>query len=98
MIVYQNTIKHFFILISKEQESIQYYDAIKNAKWYKAIREKLNALEKNKTWVITQLPKNKKLILCKWIFKIKYNSDGTIERYKARLVAKSYTQTYGIDY
>jgi hypothetical protein len=35
---------------------------------------------------------------CKWIFTLKYNSDGTINRHKARLVARGYTQTHGIDY
>lgn len=40
----------------------------------------------------------KKTVGCQWVFTIKYNSDGTLERYKARLVAKGYTQTYGIDY
>jgi hypothetical protein len=50
------------------------------------MEEELKALEKNKIWTITQLPKNKKPI--KWIYKIKYNSDGIIERYKVRLVVK----------
>ena len=62
------------------------------------MKEELNALEKNDTWKIVHLPKDKKPVGCKWVYKIKYNSDGTIERYKARLVAKGYTQTYGIDY
>ncbi|XP_057744701.1 uncharacterized protein LOC130962513 [Arachis stenosperma] len=47
---------------------------------------------------LTPLPVGKKAIGCKWVFKLKHNSDGTIERYKARLVAKGFTQVPGIDY
>ena len=62
------------------------------------MREEMDALEKNKTWRITELPKGKKSVGCKWVFSVKYKADGRLERYKARLVAKGYTQTYGVDY
>jgi Reverse transcriptase (RNA-dependent DNA polymerase) len=63
-----------------------------------AMEEELEALENNKTWEIIQKPKNKKLVGCRWVYKIKYNRDETIEMYKARLVAKRYTQIYGVEY
>jgi Reverse transcriptase (RNA-dependent DNA polymerase) len=62
------------------------------------MNEELQSLEKNHTWDIVCLPKGKKPIGCKWVYKIKYNNNGTVKRYKARLVAKGFIQTYGIDY
>jgi Reverse transcriptase (RNA-dependent DNA polymerase) len=62
------------------------------------MEEELEALEKNKTWKIMKLPSDKRSVGCKWVYKIKYNSDEIVERYKARLIAKDYTQTYGVDY
>jgi Reverse transcriptase (RNA-dependent DNA polymerase) len=62
------------------------------------MNEELKALEKKQTWTIMQLPKGKKTIEYKWVYKLKHNNDGTIERYKPRLVAKDYIQIYDIDY
>jgi len=73
-------------------------EALTDPYWANAIKEELEALRKNKTWALVELPKGKKNVGCKWIFSIKYKADGSIDRYKARLVTKGYTQTYGIDY
>ena len=62
------------------------------------MNEEMKSLEKNSTWKVVELPKGKKPVGCRWVFTIKYKADGTIEQFKTRLVAKGYTQTYGIDY
>ena len=50
------------------------------------------ALEANNTWTLTPLPPHKKVVGCKWVYRVKYRADGSIESYKARLVAKGFTQ------
>ena len=62
------------------------------------MKAEMDALEKNGTWELVDLPKGKKPVGCKWVFAVKLKADGSLERYKARLVAKGYTQTYGVDY
>nr|KYP68906.1 Retrovirus-related Pol polyprotein from transposon TNT 1-94 [Cajanus cajan] len=55
-------------------------------------------MEMNKTWSITHLSNGIKQISCKWLFKLKLNSNGTIAKHKARLVARGFTQQYGLDF
>lgn len=62
------------------------------------MKSEYNSLINNKTWILCDLPNERKPIGCKWLFKIKTNQNGEIERFKARLVAKGYSQKFGIDY
>ena len=62
------------------------------------MKEELDALHKTRTLDLVDLPSGKSVIGCKWVYKIKTRSDGTVDRYKAPLVARGFTQEYGIDY
>lgn len=62
------------------------------------MHKELTALKENNTWKIVELPNGKRAIGCKWVYKTKFNPDGSIEKHKARLIAKGYTQIEGIDY
>lgn len=61
------------------------------------MQAELSALEENRIWELTALPKGKKAIDSKWGHKIKYNVNGSVDKYKPRLVAKGYNQEFGID-
>lgn len=61
------------------------------------MQQELLALEKNDTWVVTNLPKGKKAIGSKQVYKIKYKPNGEVERLKTRLVVKGYNQIEGLD-
>lgn len=62
-----------------------------------AMNDELNALANTQTWDLVSLPVGKNIIGCKWVYKVKSHSDGSLECYKARLVAKHFAQEYGID-
>ncbi|UYV63565.1 hypothetical protein LAZ67_2004689, partial [Cordylochernes scorpioides] len=82
-------------------EPSNYIDAITSSdseRWKLAMDEEIDALNKNKTWTLERLADGHKPIGCKWVYKIKTESDGTIQRFKARLVAKGYSQIKNVDY
>jgi hypothetical protein len=58
--------------------------------------EKMVTLDVNANWELVALPKDKKVIGCKWVYKVKQDVDGFVNKYKARMLAKGYAQTYGI--
>ena len=62
------------------------------------MKEEFDALHKTRTWDLVDLPSGKIAIGCKWVYNIKPRLDGIVDRYKARLVVRGFTQKYGIDY
>jgi len=66
--------------------------------WKKAMLEEINALIQNGTWDIVRLPEGEKAIGSGWVFRVKRNADGSIERYKGRFVAKGFSQRPGLDF
>jgi hypothetical protein len=67
-------------------------------KWLEAMEDELSSMSSNGVWDLVEIPDGAKRVGCKWVYKTKYDSKGKIERFKARLVAKCFTQRKGIDY
>ena len=84
--------------VSSQDEPRFYHQEILSPSWREAMKLELDAMESNQTWSIVPLPQGKHSIGYKWVYKIKYHSDGSIDLYKTRLVAKGYTQQEGVDF
>ena len=93
--------EHEFDIGTVEDDPINFCQALESSKsqeWIDAMNEEIKSMKDNDVWDIVPLPEGVKPIGCKWIFKTKRDSKGDVERYKAHLVAKGYTQKEGIDY
>jgi hypothetical protein len=66
--------------------------------WGAAIKNEMQSHGLNVVWTLVMAPKGANIVSCKWVFKIKRSPDGQIERYKARLVARGFSQQHGVDY
>ncbi|RDX89437.1 hypothetical protein CR513_28841, partial [Mucuna pruriens] len=75
-----------------------YGEALKKEVWVKEMEEEIKMIEKNNTWKLIDCPHRKDIIRVKWVYKTKLNPNGAIQKHKARLVVKGYSQQLGIDY
>lgn len=95
----QNNFAHL-TTIEAEEDPKRYKEAMRRAdseKWQQAMQEEIDSLMKNEVWELVDRPKQN-IVTNRWVLKIKRKPDGQIERYKARLVARGFSQKYGIDY
>ncbi|KAE8721174.1 hypothetical protein F3Y22_tig00016637pilonHSYRG00095 [Hibiscus syriacus] len=96
--LYYSTNEVNLVCLLADAENISFEEALRDKKWRTAMNEEIEAIDRNNTWELAELPKGSQPIGVKWVFKKKMNAQGEIERYKARLVAKGYKQKAGIDY
>ncbi|XP_076937607.1 uncharacterized protein LOC143605339 [Bidens hawaiensis] len=85
-------------LLLVEEEPRTYKEAAVDEKWIEAMKVELDSINRKKTWILTDLPKDHKAIGLKWVFKTKRDASGNIIKHKAHLVAKGYVQQHGIDF
>ncbi|XP_039115486.1 uncharacterized protein LOC120250711 [Dioscorea cayenensis subsp. rotundata] len=76
----------------------EYMEAVKSKEWQDAMNLEMDSITSNNTWELCELPAEKSPVGLKWIFKTKFNEKGEVQKHKARIVAKGYSQTQGIDY
>jgi hypothetical protein len=79
-------------------EPTNYTEAAGVPAWIEAMKSEIDSIERNRTWRLTELPEDKKEIGVKWVFRTKFNLDGSIFKHKARLVVKGFAQVAGVDY
>jgi hypothetical protein len=85
-------------LLASTGEPSDHHEALGNSQWKNDMDKEFSALLKNKTWRLVPRRQGANIIDCKWVYKIKKKADGSIDRYKVRLVAKGFKQRYEIDY
>lgn len=84
------------LIATREPDSVE--EALATAPWKTVMQEEYRALMNDQTWPLVPLPPGRQAIDCKWAFKMKENSNGTIQKYKFRLVAKGFHQAAGFDF
>lgn len=89
---------HVCVLNDDPQTVQEAFDSPQNVEWKRAMQTEYDSMLKNNVWELVDRPKGVNIIKCKWVFKTKTDTSGNVERFRARLVAKGFTQRYGVDY
>lgn len=89
---------HVAFIIGEPQSYNQATNCAENEKWIAAMKEEYHSLIQNQTWNLIERPKNQTFVDNKWVFKVKKNPGDSVDRYKARLLARGFTQEYGVNY
>ncbi|KAG8480777.1 hypothetical protein CXB51_025440 [Gossypium anomalum] len=87
-----------YMAVVSDVEPLTIHEAMAIPSWKQAVNDELQALIRNRTWDLVSVPVNQSLVGCKWLFKIKRNSDGSVARNKVHLVAQGFSQAPGLDY
>ncbi|KAH9104773.1 hypothetical protein AeMF1_019279 [Aphanomyces euteiches] len=89
----------YVFLIIPEPRNVKEAVGGPNAKeWQDAMKKELDGLVANGTWEVVERPPGGNIVSHKWVFKVKYDYTGQVDKFKARLVARGFTQRYGVDY
>ena len=84
--------------IMQVQEPTPIEEAMSRPEWRSAMQAEYDSIMKNDTWELVDRPEQRKVIGTKWVWKTKYKADGSMEKYKARLVAQGFSQVEGFDF
>jgi hypothetical protein len=82
----------------RESEPSTFEEATSRQVWRDAMMEEYNSIMKNDVWEVVPRPEGKSVVTSKWLYKLKHAADGSIEKYKARFVARGFSQVEGVDY
>lgn len=81
-----------------ESKPSTFEEAINHQEWKDAMNEEYQSIMKNGVCEIIPMPNDKSVVTSKWIYKVKHATDGSTDKYKARFVARGFSQQEGIDY
>ena len=88
----------FALAVLTESIPKSYVEALQVPAWKAAMDVEYAAFIQRETWTLVPRPTDANVVSCKWVYSLKYNPDGSVARYKARLVARGFSQAYGLDY